>query len=1538
MMKEENHMFQGMKRDVHPIKQDVKYLWDARNIRLTNRDNSTMLSITNERGTEDTGISYKGDYLGHCIVGDFLVVFTSEFKGDDYIYRTYFPKEEGSVPSTIVLYKGNLQFNNKVIETLGVVEQDKLIKVYWVSESYQPRVINIMQPELFYDIKDDIITAGTYTDVYTNEHGNTVFDFAPIVQLREEVIVEKQFGDGKFSPGTIQYALSYYNKYGVQTAITHTTPLYYISDKQSGTPADETVANSFYITVNNLDDFEYLRVYSIHRTSKDATPTVRMVGDYKIGSRDSLSFIDNGLYGETIDNTVLLYLGSKDVRVKHLEQKDGTLFYGGITLNTSSRKDIERVVNKDELEFRDYLISTTTKLYDNSATYYYNKDNLNSRIQAGFKTNESYRLGIQFQTTKGEWSQPIFIKDGILSDKYPWEISNTYLNLNSKAISMPTDMVKRLIGLGYKRARTCVVFPQTSEREVLCQGILCPTVYSGRGRKGLAGQPFAMSSWFIRPATKEAINYKKDFSGENFRAGCDIPWQHNQTLIKGPYMGAEIQSLPYKSVDIPENEFYIDENIVNFYSPDLEFNDNMLNVDWTSAHLRVVGVLPLMSSYGDLSITTETPVKGESATGQINYFNVGFDSKATDNNVTNGGLINGGWYQDAVVDTTGDTVKLNIPTGNAAVDSLFGKKLEELVVNHMIYPWHREGSVNNDNTNADSTITRSATLKRKVISNLKFFNIPKGITPIDYTITTPYLFNSNEVAVTKIDCQYLGSKVLYMGNYDGLHIPYNYTNTTLLGDTDDKTTYYELFIQDFAGRKFGAIPDKIAENNSLYDGSVITNIRKTNELQYITNEGCRIKYKTIPHLVFSLTNGSSKDVVLLPKCKDYGLKEDTTFKVPSWWDTKAYGSSDAFTHDLDIVAILSKEDYENKRQPIPDNPTSLNQVYFMFEQGFQPVYSSELQGKYAWTYQGDYTKIDNKIAKLSASVPITDNRIKEYLGITEERTDLYFTIQARRGYFDLIPLEDNIATVNNRASSLDSNTFNLNREIINLSISRPYVLLAEVVKYSDNKFGGSIEDSYQFNQWIPSGEAVDLNATEDNIIPFQWGDTWYQRYDCLKTYPFTQEDSNSIVEIGSFMCETRVNLAGRTDPNKGNLSNLYATPQNFNQLNPVYSQLDNFNTYRILDEGIGNSEFPYQLSWSLNKAYGEDIDSWTHITLANTIDADPIYGSITGIKKFNDLLVCFQDKAISQILFNSRVQVQASDGVPIEIANGNKVDSIRYYSNEVGCQDYNSIVNTPSGIFFIDNNTKTLWRFNGQLENISDSTGMSWWFKKMCNTNKWQTITVDEPNGIKAFYDSFNRDVYFSPGDYRTTSTNSLIPSRVTSEDALCFSEKIGGFSSFLSYGGLYGMFNQNGRIFSLKKSYITNRLGLHENFVGDYNSFYGEVKPWSFTFISNENPLYTKIFDTIEYRGDTYNNGTLLYQEPINNITVSNEYQDTERVSTKSIKKFRVWRTQIPRHKNTMQRIRNPWTMITLGWDDTISDNTNLEAVIHDVSVKYSL
>lgn len=142
----------------------------------------------------------------------------------------------------------------------------------------------------------------------------------------------------------------------------------------------------------------------------------------------------------------------------------------------------------------------------------------------------------------------------------------------------------------------------------------------------------------------------------------------------------------------------------------------------------------------------------------------------------------------------------------------------------------------------------------------------------------------------------------------------------------------------------------------------------------------------------------------------------------------------------------------------------------------------------------------------------------------------------------------------------------------------------------------------------------------------------------MKTYPFSLEDTNSVVDILSFMCETRINLDGRYDKNRGQSNNLTMMPSNFNLLNEVYSQRNNFFNYRILDSDLFDFEtYPYTVTWTKTKNNGEKVDTWTNLTMASTLDLDGDKGEITALRRINDSIIAFQTKGVSQILYNEQM-------------------------------------------------------------------------------------------------------------------------------------------------------------------------------------------------------------------------------------------------------------------------------------------------------------
>jgi hypothetical protein len=146
-------------------------------------------------------------------------------------------------------------------------------------------------------------------------------------------------------------------------------------------------------------------------------------------------------------------------------------------------------------------------------------------------------------------------------------------------------------------------------------------------------------------------------------------------------------------------------------------------------------------------------------------------------------------------------------------------------------------------------------------------------------------------------------------------------------------------------------------------------------------------------------------------------------------------------------------------------------------------------------------------------------------------------------------------------------------------------------------------------------------------------------------------------------------------------------------------------------------------------------------------------------------------------------------------------------------------------------------------------------------------------------------------------------------------------------------MFNIDNSFYAIKNNKIW------EQFAGDYNSFYGETKPYSVTVISNPDSFYDKVFNTVEFRADTWDNDKLL-NTTFDTLEVWNEYQHGKSNLSNILgkpsplkRKFRVWRANIPRDiSNNRDRIRNTWAYVKLEH----SNPNNYKTEFHDLMVHY--
>ena len=390
-----NFQPKGMNTNMSPKFQSNEYATYMNNIRITKDDNG-ILSLQFERGNKKLNLDIKGCVIGTCVLNKYLVLFTHDTNNIDYIYRLEIIDEDLNITE---IFTGNLNFDiNYPLETLGVYENENIQKVYFIDGKNQARVINILED---------------YNSKYyaLSKYKNTAFDFVAELQLSEEIYIYKIIGTGEFPQGTIQYVFSYYDKHGRQSNLFAQSDLQYLAYNKGVSP-EEKVNCSFKISIYNLDQqFDYLRIYSIIRTSKDAVPTCKRVVDLEITSNsNSITYIDTGTTGDIIDNTELLYLGGNTICPNTFEQKDGTLFIGNYEIknNDIPKEAVRRIQVLLENE-ADFIFKTNSIEYKGRSDYYNYDGQLSSSDVAGFKYMEWYGVAIQFQNKNGKFSSPIYL-------------------------------------------------------------------------------------------------------------------------------------------------------------------------------------------------------------------------------------------------------------------------------------------------------------------------------------------------------------------------------------------------------------------------------------------------------------------------------------------------------------------------------------------------------------------------------------------------------------------------------------------------------------------------------------------------------------------------------------------------------------------------------------------------------------------------------------------------------------------------------------------------------------------------------------------------------------------------------------------------------------------------------------------------------------------------------------------------------------------------------------------------------------------------
>lgn len=1491
MKKIDQHIFGGMQRDLSISKQKPEFLWDAHNIRLTAREGDTMLSITNEKGTSEiNGVYFTGSFLGYCVLDNYLVVFTADIKNNtDYIYRI--DKNDDYKQET--LFEGNLGFNTEhPIETLGVYENEVIQKVYWVDGFNQPRVINITKNALLSKTIEEV----------RESYNSSSFDFVQELKLKETVTVTKESSSsGMFPAGTIQYAISYYNKYGQESNIAYVTPLFYTSyPNRAGSPEDR-LGNAFKINVSNVDNnFDYLRIYSIFRTSRDAVPTVKRVVDLELKSSNALTIRDakaNWFFTIPKKEAIQVNTGSGNnswTSITEFKPDDNFttnshIFSGTDSYYVFKKSDYPYLVLRDIFtgyyytwgDATEIIINVNKKVGPLGNAYYIIGDD-KKLIRASYADYGAATNGISYVDNgqSGDTIDPtqllyiggediiagtITAKDGTLF------LGN--ISINRKA---PSSMIGKT---DYKNKINC----DTRKINLISSIALGNYNY-----------------YSTLNAKANNNSYNTNASGfkyqEKYRLGVQFQYKNGKwsepvflddAIQKAkPSMNGSILNMP---------EFILNADF-----------SNLLNLEYK--RVRPIVVFPTLQerrviAQGLLAPTVYSIQGRENGTpyAQSSWF-FRLNGKSAIQNKHNytlyGGLSKYSEIQGVPKELSDIEVSGIKPSGNTIYigpndDQYIDVKKDQMssvfAVDQNIVTMHSPDLEFDDTMQSINYGDFKLRLVGKAAFNYDMgdIDIETSSPPISHEATGFIHHTYNDTATSQL-CAGLFYDDYLVDDYD----------------KNDPTKFRAYALQNhsflfmvYPWNKSGSLNNDIVRPNGGGTRSAVLKRKKISNLKFSQSTDY-IDYDKITNTYNINAQIFDSDQVQLVKVNGHSYYGNVDTMIAP---VVPYGS--IFETGGNVDTPLDPHDH----------------IWATLVGYIIPTYDSDasyIQTKYGTCVENKdkasgYQAVDANLGNYTGSLRVTKEAVR-----MKYKSSPHFVFQLNNNTTTILP---------------DNNTTD----------TSPWLWIGEIYRNTGEElmFGGTTDDALKANLWFPCGESVEINNVKDenNVantkIEWKYGDTWYERYDCLKTYPFTMEDENSVVDIASFMCETRVNIDGRYDKNRGQDSNLFMTPQNFNLLNNVYTQYDSFFNYRLLDSDYyALNNFPASIMWSLQKQSASIVDNWTTVTMANILDLDGSKGSVNALKVWGDNIYCFQDTGISNILFNSRVQIPTSDNVPIEISNNYKVDGERYISNNLGCKNKWSICVTESGIYFIDSISNALYNLGNSMTDISSTHGFSHWFDEQLSQ-----IDGTSSNQFyleKTFYDKNRNDLYIT-----------------TKDTALCFSELLGQFTSFMSYKNPDAMFNIGSDFYTIKDN------KLWKMFAGGYNSFFGNYEPFDITFISNNDSAEDKIFTNIELRADFYANDTLLHNNSFNYVRAWNEYQDTGKVKldytickpSNLKKKFRIWRIDIPRDKtNRLDRIRNTWTKIQLGTysndefnelgiSKNVSDNikkSNME--LHDLSVDY--
>lgn len=398
-------------------------------------------------------------------------------------------------------------------------------------------------------------------------------------------------------------------------------------------------------------------------------------------------------------------------------------------------------------------------------------------------------------------------------------------------------------------------------------------------------------------------------------------------------------------------------------------------------------------------------------------------------------------------------------------------------------------------------------------------------------------------------------------------------------------------------------------------------------------------------------------------------------------------------------------------------------------------------------------------------------------------------------------------------------------------------------------YGGYTKTAKDNSKYYSYSDIKEFKSNENNIIDVFNGDTYIGPFE----YTSAHKVSNRVLGVLATMnvqysipVESSINMyidhGYKFSRNTNNLlaSWLQEQPSNvdgvFKQTIPQYS----YNTAYSLTKTIGygfstisydtkdKQSYPYRCRYSEKKENGEIEDSWQNFKAANYIDTDPNYGKITGLKRFKNNLMFWQERAFGAFSVNERTAISDSSNHEILLGSGGMLSRYDYVSTTSGLEDnVFAYAITTQSLYWIDAFNTVFCQYNGG----GDYRQIS--IIKNINTAVFEEYRPEKDSILKNKY-----KVLINPR-YNEVYFASLGGSFVFNEIQQVFTSTYDYRSRCDSIIGKYDTFIANAN---------NNECYTIDSLSGD-NYMIGEDKmEFKLSYIINAQPNFVKVFDNVRF------------------------------------------------------------------------------------------